>query len=252
MPEGVRGQQITVRVKRGVTPMVRKYSPQHLTGQTGNTYQSPHAVKRFTLVELLVVIGIIAILASLLLPALQGARQKAYDTSCKSHLDQIMLAATIYHDDNDGMLPEISSPLFVEKYNKILETEKDYWLCPAGDDNPSSVGTPNGIVLHYGVNHYHYGIGGTEMDSYLDTLSGINMSSVASPSTAIYLADADPTSSPHNIGGAQDGYSDASHWPLTSLMESRHNGAYNVGMLDSSVRSFRDKPLHKKWGTEKK
>lgn len=59
----------------------------------------------FTLVELLVVIGIIGLLAGLLLPALSRAKESGRSTACLSNLHQIGLALQLYVQDNQNTLP---------------------------------------------------------------------------------------------------------------------------------------------------
>ena len=62
-------------------------------------------IKNFTLIELLVVIAIIAILAAILLPALQQARERGRGASCTSNLKQLSLAFQTYSNEYDGWAP---------------------------------------------------------------------------------------------------------------------------------------------------
>src|SRR5688572_7526528 len=63
-------------------------------------------VRAFTLVELLVVIGIIALLVAILMPALGKAREQAKRTQCASNLRNIGQSMFIYAGQNKGKLPQ--------------------------------------------------------------------------------------------------------------------------------------------------
>ena len=74
----------------------------------------------FTLVELLVVIGIIALLISILLPALSKARAAANDVKCKAQLKQVITAMMLHASDHNGFMPLVGA---VEVTGKGQTTE---------------------------------------------------------------------------------------------------------------------------------
>jgi prepilin-type N-terminal cleavage/methylation domain-containing protein/prepilin-type processing-associated H-X9-DG protein len=86
----------------------------------------------FTLVELLVVIGIIALLIGILLPALSKARKAAQETVCMSNMHQWAVGFQIYADSNKGALPDdapdgFSSPIVDNAAAKADPTVTRTW-----------------------------------------------------------------------------------------------------------------------------
>lgn len=133
------------------------------------TNQKYRSLCAFTLVELLVVVGIIGILAALLLPALASAKRKAQAVQCISNLRQLGQATFLYSEENNDQLPfawirqpnpkhnnflSLLQPVLLKNgFDGFGDFELENFSCPTRRREPL-VG-PNPMRISYGMNGFN-------------------------------------------------------------------------------------------------
>jgi prepilin-type N-terminal cleavage/methylation domain-containing protein/prepilin-type processing-associated H-X9-DG protein len=202
----------------------------HLPGSMQAILQTSNRAGRraFTLIELLVVIAVIAILASLLAPAITQAKIRATSTQCLSNLKQLGVATLMYSQDFNNMI-QINDPLHRDNtWGSILNTNQrlvslDVFVCPAY--------APRRFTNWF----YTYGVRQDPPSEYTQGEFGEILKSSAVPQPVEYLHLADTTSRGQQGAGARQFY--FFRVDQEKQVHARHRLRANGLFLDGHVES---------------
>lgn len=177
----------------------------------------------FTLIELLVVISIIALLVTVLLPALQGAREAAKQIACGTQMRQVAMAFHMYADEHDDYLPPVWRSateqwlVQLQPYG-ISSTQSTVRRCPSASQ--TYVGN-NGLI------YYTYGRNTTNAGG--DT-AYIRRTNIPRPA-GVFLLGETVEMLPATPGGGYKGFNQN----VMDRIERRHNDAANFAYVDCHV-----------------
>jgi prepilin-type processing-associated H-X9-DG protein/prepilin-type N-terminal cleavage/methylation domain-containing protein len=111
--------------------------------------RSPVRTRAFTLVELLVVVGIVAVLASLLLPVLSKARSRAITTACLNNLKQLQICWLMYPMDHADLLVPNNYAVAVPGSSISLTDAGVSWCLGSARKDTTTTNIENGLLFSY-------------------------------------------------------------------------------------------------------
>lgn len=177
-------------------------------GFMNTTKPMPKGSPGFTLIELLVVVAILAILASILFPAVSSGLERARTASCVQNLRSLGMAMTLYADDHNGWMPTAAIqqstvvPGFINYMGKKSKANKQTaWTCPSDRMIRERAVLTGATANPDSQFYYSYGFVETYMPHCVTdanctpyyTLSNyfpITQRAVVSPADAVFLSDA--------------------------------------------------------------
>ena len=209
-----------------------------------NKHDKIHIIGSFTLIELLVVIAIIAILAGMLLPALNKARERARAATCVSRLKNLGVAIEGYTADNQDHYPHLNGPAgpwfyYIFSYTasgqegheviaKMEQQENNPFYCPQVK-NPS--------YWEPGYGGFIYGAMAKEWDSNQMATATYKNGSCGAPSGTILMTECSSGDTPQEM--TETGNYRILCGRGAVPIAGRHSGKANALHVDGHVESHK-------------